>query len=252
MKHVPRFYISNSGFVGDSLAVDAIITLHKSQMHHAINVLRMAIGDHVRIFNEHFGEWDCSICDVKKNTLICNKMISTPYENDQHKNVEIAFSLIHQNRISILLEKITELGVTKIFLLKSQHSQYKNVNMEKLQQIVVGACEQCGRIDIPKIFPPENLQDFLKKHEGKTTLLVADEKSDENSKKMPDLLNSKYIFIVGPEGGFSDEERALFDQSSSVERISLGKRILRSETAAIICVASQSIWSWWSQGDSNP
>ena len=239
MKHIPRFYVETE------LTAEADVALSKTQIHHATNVLRMKVGDRVQVFNELFGEWTCIISNIKKCTLRCEEMISGPHKSD--RNVEIAFSIIQPNRMSVLLEKVTELGVTKIFLLKTQYSQHKNVNIEKLLQTLIGACEQCGRIDIPKIFPPENLQDFLKRHNEKTTLLVADEKQNEASKKLsyfscsnPDI---KRILIVGPEGGFSDNERELFDQHRYVERISLGRTTLRSETAAIICVASQTVFA---------
>lgn len=231
MKHIPRFYINAE------LYENSVVTASESQFHHAINVLRKNVGDEVKIFNEIYGEWIGEISNIKKLQIRCKKQIKQSKKND--KEVIVAFPMINPNRMSFLLEKITELGVTKIILLTSQYAQGRNFNLERLQNIIIGACEQCGRLYIPKIFPPISLQNFLSENHKKIILL--DEVYDEKSKRLSDLVEKKCIFLIGPEGGFSDSERKLFSKYNFIEKISLGENILRTETAVIVCVAFQTM-----------
>lgn len=140
--------------------------------------------------------------------------------------------------MSFLLEKVTELGATDIVPVVSQYTQQKKFNKEKAEQIVINASEQCGRLSIPKIREPQNLHDFLNNYDYKCDLFVADE-SLRNEKISITIAESvrRYALLVGPEGGFSSEERASFSKYPFIKSISLGKNILRSETAAIAIVS---------------
>lgn len=233
MKHIPRFYVNAHLYNG------SIVVVNQTQMHHAVNVLRMQVGDNIRVFNERFGEWNSIILDIKKLYFQCVDLIVPPNKNEDE--ISVAFPIINPNRMSFLLEKITELGVTKILLLISQYSQSKNFNINRFRHIVIGACEQCGRINIPEICSPIYLQDFLENYKSKRNLVLLDEVYDNTSKRLSDFFYKKCIFLVGPEGGFSDNERELFKKYDFIEKVSLGKNILRTETAVMICVASQTI-----------
>ena len=225
-KHIPRFYVDCD------LNEGAIIKIDNTQMHHAANVLRLKTGDIVRVFNELFGEWNCEISDVKKCHLRC---VSLFRERRAGENGSVlAFCLINPHRMSILLEKVTELGVSEIVPVISQYTQHRSFNREKATQIIIGACEQSGRITIPKLANVVKLDHFLENYQYGCKLLVGDESF---SRKKTNIISDKCAFLVGPEGGFSEEERNLLDKYDFVERISLGKNILRAETAAIALVA---------------
>ena len=233
--HIPRFYLKEEDV---EAAEGDIIKINQAQMHHAANVLRLGVGDTVKIFNKKIGEWECAIHDVKKCLLKCTNQ-KIPLCNEAQTEIIAAFSLINPARMSILLEKITEIGVTEIIPIISQYTQQRKFNKEKAQQILIGASEQSGRLDVPKLHEVQVLEDFLNKYSYECKLIVADEnlKADKNS--VLSIQHSyKYAFLIGPEGGFSDVERTLFKKYNFVESISLGKNILRSETAAIVLASA--------------
>ena len=233
--HIPRFYLKEEDV---EAAEGDIIKINQAQMHHAANVLRLRIGDTVKIFNEKIGEWECAIHDVKKCLLKCTNQKIPPC-NENRTEIIAAFSLINPARMSILLEKITEIGVTKIIPIVSQYTQQRKFNKEEAEQILIGASEQSGRLNIPKLHDVEILEDFLSKYNYECKLIVADENLKTRKNSILSMLRShKYAFLVGPEGGFSDTERELFEKYDFIEKISLGKNILRSETAAIVLAAA--------------
>jgi 16S rRNA (uracil1498-N3)-methyltransferase len=241
MKHIPRF------FVKCKLQEECIISLDKSQMHHAANVLRLKVGDGVVAFNEACGEWNCVIISLKKCELKCLELLRM--DDGMGKNVHIlACSPINPSRMSILLEKVTELGVSEIVPVISQYTQYRKFSHQKAEQIIIGACEQSSRISLPKLAMPVKLEEFLGNYSYNCRLIVCDEKStDVPSFSTLNFINDKCVFLVGPEGGFSNHERILFDKYNFVTKISLGKNILRSETAAIAMASILSIGGSLSQ-----
>ena len=229
MRHVPRFYVNCE------LKEDGPVVLTAAQMHHAANVLRLKIGDTVRVFNEKSGEWHCEIYDVKKCSLGCVSLFKER-RTDEDGPI-LACCLINPNRMPILLEKVTELGVSEIIPVISQYTQYKHFNYDKTMQTIIGACEQSGRISVPKLANIVKLEDFLEKYPYDCKLLIADEGFSEKKSGKNTIPKEKCAFFVGPEGGFSDSERDLFNKYDFIERISLGNNILRSETAAIALAA---------------
>ncbi len=252
-KHVPRFFLKKD--IANNIQEGDFLTLSPQQMHHATNVLRLKTGDEIKIFNEKIGEWNCDIFNIKKCMVRC-KMQNVKPEVESEIGIIVVFSLINPNKMSLLLEKVTELGATEIVPIISQYTQQKKLNKERAEQIIISASEQCGRLSIPKIHDPQNLRDFLdnyNKYNYKCDLLVADEAlRNENTPQITTTItipsstssadisysHNQYAFLVGPEGGFSDEERASFRRYPFVKSISLGKNILRSETAAIAIMAA--------------
>jgi 16S rRNA (uracil1498-N3)-methyltransferase len=211
------------------------VLIGSAQMHHAANVLRLKVGAIVRIFNEKYGEWNCEISDIKKCTVICVSLFRKQRIED---GAILACCLINPNRMSIMLEKVTELGVSEIVPIISQYTQQRKFNYDKARQIIIGACEQSGRMTIPKLQKVVKLEEFLEKYSYDCKLIVGDESFSGKQRNCKDITAGKCAFLVGPEGGFSESERNLFDQYSFIEKISLGNNILRSETAAIAFAAA--------------
>jgi 16S rRNA (uracil1498-N3)-methyltransferase len=237
-RHIPRFYFKQED---TKVAEGEFVKINQAQMHHAANVLRLRVGDTVKIFNKEIGEWECAIHDVKKCLLKCTNQKIPPC-NDTQTGIIAAFSLINPARMSILLEKITEIGVTEIIPIISQYTQQRKFNKEKAEQILIGASEQSGRLDVPKLHEVQVLEDFLNKYSYECKLIVADEDIKADKNNILSIQHShKYAFLVGPEGGFSAVERELFKKYDFVESISLGKNILRSETAAIVLASACSL-----------
>lgn len=233
-RHIPRFYLKEEARV----AKDEFVKIDQAQMHHAANVLRLGVGDTVKIFNKKIGEWECAIHDVKKCLLKCTNQKIPPC-NENRIEIIAAFSLINPVRMSILLEKITEIGVTEIIPIISQYTQQRKFNKDKAKQILIGASEQSGRLDVPKLHEVQVLEDFLNKYSYECKLIVADEDIKADKNNILSIQHShKHVFLVGPEGGFSAVERELFKKYDFVGSISLGKNILRSETAAIVLASA--------------
>jgi 16S rRNA (uracil1498-N3)-methyltransferase len=228
MKHIPRFYIDCK------LQSGSVVVLNELQAHHALNVLRLKTGDIIRVFNKNFGEWNCEIVNHKKRQLIC-RSIHREYFHEESEAI-LAFSLIAPNRLSILLEKITELGAAEIIPIVSQYTQHKRFHMEKARQTIVGASEQSGRMDVPKLHEAISLKNFLDNYCYNCPLMVGDEKMTGSARCD---FGKCCAFLVGPEGGFSDEEMHMLEEYNFVKKVSFGDNILRSETAAI---AFMSIW----------
>ena len=211
MKHIPRFFVENEIICG----VDQSIS--PEQMFHANKVLRLKENDCLRIFNNISGEWECLIKNSKKNLVMPVKLIRAPRDEP---GPSIACALINPNRFSILVEKITELGVQNIYPVITDYTQYKTLNKQKVKQIIVQACEQSGRLTVPKIHETVKLKDFLNNLSENQKVLVGVEK--ENTTKMMHNLEKDIIFAVGPEGGFSDREIELFSSSASVNSFYFG------------------------------
>ncbi|MDR1334526.1 MAG: 16S rRNA (uracil(1498)-N(3))-methyltransferase [Holosporaceae bacterium] len=228
MKHIPRFYVDADFGEGER------IFLSPDQMHHAANVLRLKVGDLIRVFNIRCGEWNCEIVDVKKR---CVEVQSLFRSSRPEEGAKIACSLINPKRFDFFLEKATELGVSEIVPIISQYTQHREFNRLKAEQKIILACEQSKRFSIPILNEAMILENFLKKYSIKFPVLVGDERCSEVS--LASVMEKEIFFLVGPEGGFSEEECNLFDTYKNVKRFSFGNNILRSETAAIAFV---SIW----------
>ncbi|MDR3155575.1 MAG: 16S rRNA (uracil(1498)-N(3))-methyltransferase [Holosporaceae bacterium] len=235
MKHIPRFYIDSA-----ILQPGAMVSIGLQRMHHATRVLRLSVGDSVRLFHENYGEWNCSISNVKTCSVTCLQQIK--FTENEVRSAIIACAIIHPTRMCMLLEKVTELGASAIIPLISQYTQYHTLNIRKAVQIICSACEQCGRIKIPQLHEIVTLEEFLQTYDtkyGKYQLIFGDE-SLTCSVKMCDLLKQKKnVFLIGPEGGFSSLERRMILSYNFASGAKIGSNILRSETAAM---AFMSAW----------
>lgn len=228
MRHIPRFFVENEIVCGVEKPISP------EQMFHANKVLRLKESDKIRIFNNVSGEWECSIKNSKKNIVTPLKLIRAPRDEP---GPSIACALINPNRFSIMVEKVTELGVQNIYPLITDYTQYKTFSKQKVKQTIVQACEQSGRLTVPKIYEAVKLKDFLSNLSENQKILVGVEK--ENTTRMMYCLEEDTIFAVGPEGGFSDREIELFNGTPSVNSFYFGRNILRSETAAVAFI---SLW----------
>ncbi|MDR0753120.1 MAG: 16S rRNA (uracil(1498)-N(3))-methyltransferase [Holosporaceae bacterium] len=227
MKHIPRFYTVAELYDGVK------VSLLPDQLHHATAVLRLSIGDVVRVFNSTYGEWNCKIIDAKRGALECVSMLKK-YSNEA--GPAVACALVNPKRFDFFLEKVTELGVEEIIPIVFQRGNYRNINLRKAEQKIIQACEQSQRLSIPVLRKVMKLKDFLSEYSRNYRILVGDEKFSEL--KLSDVIQEKCVFLVGPEGGFSNEEYDLFS-IENLYKFTIGSTILRSETAAIAFV---SVW----------
>ena len=217
-----RLYIEN-------FEKDKHVTLSKEHHHYVVNVMRLKDNDEIIIFNQKNGEFLCKFIYSKESIVIPTKCLRK-YEKNI-KSIYLAFSPIKSHLTNFIIEKATELGVNYIQPIITERTQIRNINIEKLTKIAIEASEQSERIDIPIINKAITFDKFIKSINNDINWFSALERSDSISIKDVTFENNNSGLIVGPEGGFSDEEKDLLKQFT--KPTSLGKNILRTETAII-------------------
>lgn len=216
-------------FIDVALNESTGITLNKQATHYLGNVLRLAMGDHIRIFNGRDGDWLCRIerLGKKDGQVIAVRQI-TP-QTSRRRSISLLFAPIKKARQDFLIEKAVELGVTDLYPVLTDFTQVRQINAERVERQIIEAVEQCERQDIPKLHPLKSLRERLSDWPAKMPLMFCVERADAPLMSSCDLSPDIGVFI-GPEGGLSDEEKELGDNFTPV---SLGASILRSETAVV-------------------
>lgn len=207
-----------------------------AQVNYLRNVLRLAPGARLHVFNGRDGEWaaDIEALDKKGGRATASQQLrpQTPVPS-----LTYAFAPLKQARLDYMVEKATEMGAGRLVPVLTQHGQVRRVNRERLGANIVEACEQCGIIAVPTIEEPVPLTTFLGALGGRR-LIVADEALAGEAGDAVAAIRAvppPLAVLVGPEGGFSPEERALF--APRAVRVSLGPRVLRADTAAVALLA---------------
>ena len=222
-------------YISDSIFLNKIIELSKDQNHYITNVLRLKDGDNFRVFNEKDGEFEVILIKFSKKKYqiqILEKKHSPVFQ----EKISIAISIIKGSRFFLALEKLCELGITNIYPIFCNRSQYRDMNLERARKCLIEASEQSNRFDIPKIHSVTSLDKFLANYDSKK-IIICNENSnpEDNLLKLKSMINDKDLcFLIGPEGGFDLKE---LEKLSSLVNISLGKNILRAETAAISLIS---------------
>lgn len=220
-------------YINCKLEKGEIIRLNKDQFNYLGNVLRKHNDDKVLVFNGISGEWKASINYRGKRSidlLIEEKILEQVIVPD----VMLCFSNIRKNRVSFIIEKGTELGVRTFQPIISEHTQSASFNILKAKYQSVQAAEQTQRLDIPEIMQPKSLLELLGDWDNNRVLLFADEKKAVISPvDVIANISSPVGILIGPEGGFSSIERNYLMSKNFTRPISLGPRVLRSDTASL-------------------
>lgn len=225
-------------FIQESLKNEFIELTHLADVHYLINVMRKKPKDQILVFNSEDGEYLAAIEKISSKKIILN-LIQKVRDIEAEIEINLIFSPIKQARNLFLLEKATELGVTNLFPIKTSHSVVNAVNQEKWQIYVKEAAEQCRRLSVPKINKLENFNNFLEKWPQDKEIIFCNEKEQETtlSNYLLEKKQASYSFLIGPEGGFSELEINNLITKKFVKSVSLGKRILRAETACVAVLA---------------
>lgn len=227
---VPRLYISSP------LSASAELTLTDAPLHYIRNVMRLPEKSYVHLFNGTDGQWQARIDEYSKKSarLTCTEMMrpQTP-----EKPLTLMCSLIKPARLEFLMEKATELGVTHIQPLVSDHCSVRRVNNDRLTSHTIEAAEQSERLSIPQIHEITSLREAVATFEGQ--ILWADE-SRGQSQSILDVFAKTTIsaLLIGPEGGFSPAEKDYLHAQPNVHPIQMGPLILRAETAGLALIAA--------------
>jgi 16S rRNA (uracil1498-N3)-methyltransferase len=247
MKHrkttrIPRLFIE------EDLYINVHIQLIDDDMHYVKNVMRKNVGDFLKLFNGRHGEWLAEIVSASKKEIFLS-LTEQIREQKEESDIWLIFAPIKLDRMSYLIEKATEMGVSKLQPILLKHSVVDKVNIEKINSQVKEAAEQCERLSLPQVEPLIALNNFLSKWDPSRQILFANERGEENlslGKFLSKNLKKEYAILIGPEGGFAEEEIKQLESLPYVSSVSLGPRILRAETAAIAALACyQSIIGDW-------
>ncbi|MBA2635235.1 MAG: 16S rRNA (uracil(1498)-N(3))-methyltransferase [Sphingomonas sp.] len=221
-------------FVREPLGKGIPIELDPSQANYLGNVLRLGEGGELLVFDGSSGEWLARIAAAgrKRMTLTVERRTR---EAESVPDIWLAFAPVKRAQTDWLVEKATELGAARLIPVITRRTIVERVKVERLQSISIEAAEQCGRTVLPEIAEPVALSRFLEKQDGRA-LYFADERGGEATASA--FKPGAATILIGPEGGFTDDERALVRAAPGAVAISLGPRILRAETAALAALAS--------------
>ena len=209
--------------------------LSKEHTHYVANVMRMKRGSNINFFNKN-GEWLSEIVFLDRDRVEV-KFLNKLKEPTKNSNIELAICLVKKSPMDTILQKATELGVTKITPIVSERTEVKELNFERANKIVIEATEQSNQMAPPEIVKTIKLKDFLQNLDPTTKLLFADVNS-KNNLKIENLKDFKNLCIlVGPEGDFSPSERESILSISDVIPFTISKNVLRSDTAVISAIS---------------
>ena len=240
----PRLYLDHELFSG------ARLPLGREESHYLINVMRRTAGDTVRLFNGRNGEWRAESADANKKHAVLD-LVEQTREQASVPDLDLLFAPVKRAKTDLIVEKATELGVKRIRPVSTTRTQSDRINPDRFRAIAREASEQTERLDLPEIAPLEKLDRVLDGWDGTRTLIYCDEAGDDGARPwggdagraaaMRDMLGGAgpAAILIGPEGGFSPEERERLRGLDYVRPVSLGPRILRAETAAI---AALTLW----------
>ena len=220
-------------FFSNILSANLTDKLDKSQSHYLTKVMRVKENEVFSLFNKE-GEWEAKILGISKS-IVEFKTTKQLRQKENTKELWLAFSPIKSNYQNFMIQKATELGVTKFLPIIFDRTVVRKINKERLEKIVIEASEQSNRINVPSIESPQTLDIFLKKNS--MDLIFTDLNSDNIKVDKSKLTDKPVCIIIGPEGDFSEGERDKILSFKGVQSVKINENILRSETAVISAIS---------------
>jgi len=220
-------------FFSDTLSANMIDKLDKDQSHYLSKVMRVKENEVFSLFNKE-GEWEAKILGISKN-IVEFKITKQLRQKEITKELWLAFSPIKSNYQNFMLQKATELGVTKFLPIIFDRTVVRKINKDRLEKIVIEASEQSNRINVPNIEDAQDLNSFLKKNS--MDLIFTDLNSNINKVDKSKFTDKPVCIIIGPEGDFSETEREKILSFKGVQPVKINENILRSETAVISAIS---------------
>jgi 16S rRNA (uracil1498-N3)-methyltransferase len=219
-------------FVEDALAENIVLTLEGAPANYLANVLRLGPDAQVKLFDNLTGEWLARILEAgrKRVTLVVGERLR---EREAIPDLWLLFAPIKRGRIDWLVEKATELGVARLLPVLTRRTVVDRLNLDRLRAHIVEAAEQCERTSLAELAEPQKLGELIAGWPAERLLYFADEAGGEPFAAAP----GPAAILIGPEGGFADDERTAIRALPQTRPISLGPRILRADTAALAAVA---------------
>lgn len=224
-------------FFEADLAADAMVACSVAQRNYLLNVLRLGDGDTVLVFNGRDGEWLARVRPHGKK--VCGlEVVAQVREQAEGPDLALLFAPLKRARLDYMVQKATELGVATLQPVFTAHTQAERIKHDRMHANVIEAAEQCGVLRVPEILEPEKLDKVLDAWPVDTTLIFCDEGA-EIANPIVALRDVTFpaAVLIGPEGGFSEAERARLAAVPSAVTVSLGPRIMRADTAAVAALA---------------
>ena len=218
-----------------SLSLNLTAKLDKSQSHYVNKVMRVKVNETISLFNSS-GEWEAKVKEIIKGVVeftVTKKL----RQKENLKEVWLAFSPIKSNYFNFMIQKATELGVTKFIPIVFDRTIVRKINKERVEKIIIEATEQSNRISVPTLEKPQNLKNFLSKNLKKIDLIFTDLNTSKKKLEINKQANKPLCVIIGPEGDFSENERKQILNFEGVKPININQNILRAETATISVIS---------------
>ena len=215
----------------DSIVENTTSLLSKEHTHYVVNVMRLKRGSNINCFNKE-GEWVSEVVFLEKDRVEV-KFLNRVKESIKSSSIELAICLVKKNPMEIILQKATELGVTKIIPIISERTEVKELNLERANKIVIEATEQSNQLSPPEISKITKLKDFVNNLNETSKLFFADINSKDKLKKEDIKGDNLKTILIGPEGDFTPNERKMILENKNTISFSLSKNILKTETATI-------------------
>ena len=220
-------------FFSAALSTDMVDKLDKSQSHYLSKVMRVKENEVFSLFNSN-GEWEAKVLSLSKS-IVEFKIIKQIRQKENIKELWLAFSPIKSNYQNFMIQKATELGITKFLPIIFERTVVRKINKERLEKIIIESIQQSNRINVPVIEDTQSLNNFLKVNS--IDLVFTDLNSDNNKIDKSKLTDRPVCIIIGPEGDFSESERDEILAFKGVQPIKINKNILRAETAVISAIS---------------
>jgi 16S rRNA (uracil1498-N3)-methyltransferase len=225
-------------FVDAELAPGAAVPLERDQSNYLGNVLRLAAGDSILVFNGRDGEWQAAIAGRKRPETLT--IIKQTRAQDGLPDLTCAFAPLKHARLDYMVQKAVEMGASRLQPVLTRFTQVTRVNGERMRANVIEAAEQCGILSVAEVAEPVPLERYLASRDAARLLIFCDEAAEvANPLRALEqgAAEGGIDVLIGPEGGFAEEERARLLRERRILRLSLGPRILRADTAAVAALA---------------
>jgi 16S rRNA (uracil1498-N3)-methyltransferase len=235
---IPRLYVA------ENLQKSARFQADERAAHYLLNVLRRGSGDPVLLFNGRDGEYRGQIAEAQKRRLVL-EVLERTRDQEEEPDLWLCFAPLKKDAVDFLVEKGTELGVTRFQPVLTAHSASNRINQSRLSAVAIEAAEQCERLTVPEVLEPISIEALRTGFPKDRQLLICAEAGEAApiaqalSKLTSDVSSpNRFAVLIGPEGGFQDDELDRLKKLHFVTPVGLGPRILRAETAALAALAA--------------
>lgn len=231
--HLPRIYTS------EHIYKKQTIIMEKDDFHYLKSVIRIRKFETFRLFNSQDGEFLVTVKEINRASLEV-EVDSQIRDINQEKDLELALCIIKQDRMIEAIKSAVQLGATRIIPIISSRTQYKQISREKIQKCIIQSVQQSERFSVPALEQELNLADFYEKYNNQQIIFACESESEDKKISNISKIQDKPIILIGPEGGFNDQEILMIRSMSKAESVSLGRTVLRAEVAvasALACVS---------------